>query len=99
MLFWGIFFSGKFAKSMVYLAILSLVLLGLLIYFDLQHRKQMREKDQFIKDLELKFLSRDVGEYKEATRPEPEEGVVEENPYVPLEDVPIDKLLEAKDEL
>jgi len=84
---------------MVYSIAVSVVLLALLLYFDWRHRQEIQQKDQFIKDLELKFISRNVGEYKIAVSDEPEEEEVEESPYVELDDVPLDDLLRAEDKL
>ena len=83
--------------EMLTLVVSNILLLAFIVYRDFAHRADMREKDEMIKDLNLKFMSKSTDEYKRAVEPEPEEMEAEEDPYHPLEDVPIEKLLEAKD--
>lgn len=63
-----------------------------IVYQDFSNRK---EREQ----LELKLMSKNVTEYKEATEPLPENLEEEEETHKPVEDVPVDKLLQAEDNL
>lgn len=79
---------------MVYLFVIIVLLISYIIYEGIASRKE-REK------LQLKLMSKNVEEYKLATEPEPESVVPEEelDEYEELENVPPEKLLEAKDKL
>ena len=79
----------------VFIAFLILALL----YQDIAQRRDSRHKDQVIHDLQLKFMSRDVGEYQRAVEPKPEPMEDTIDPYVSLEDVPTDILMRAEDNL
>jgi hypothetical protein len=77
----------------------TIALFAFLIYVTITNRKDMLKKDDLIRDLTLKFMSKDVSEYLSAT-PQKEEKVEEEvDVHIPIEDVPFDKLDKAVDEL
>lgn len=59
----------------------------------------MSKKDEIIKDLTLKFMSRNVLDYKRATEAEPKDTIEKKDPMIPIEDVPFDKIQEARDKL
>lgn len=67
------------------------------------HRAELKEKDEHIKDLEVKFMSKDVDEYLrgklDPNQERSDRNSEEDNQFVPVEDVPVDKLLEAEDRL
>jgi len=76
-------------------AILLLVIFlqfGYIIYQDRSNRVE-RER------LQLKLMSKNVDEYVAAVESPSEESESVEDPYVPIEDVPLDKLMEAEDKL
>ena len=74
------------------LGIVSLVEFFYILYQDIINRRE-RER------LQLKLMSKDVAEYKGAVDGPPENAKDERDPYVPVEDVPIEKLLGAEDNL
>jgi len=45
------------------------------------------------------LMSKDVSEYKEATEPPAKPAESVKSPYRPMEDVDVEKLMSAKDEL
>lgn len=49
--------------------------------------------------LQLKLMSKDTAEYKKATEKPPKDTNPKDNPYKPIEDVSVDKLMKAKDNL
>jgi len=49
--------------------------------------------------LQLKLMSKDVEEYKRAVDPTPKDTVSKKDPYLDMEDVSIDKLMQAEDRL
>lgn len=63
-----------------------------IIYQDIVNR---RERDK----LHLKIMSRDTTEYKKATEKPAKSSEPKEDPYVPLDDVPVEKLMRAEDKL
>ena len=65
-----------------------------IIYSDRESRKE-REK------LMLKFMSKDIQEYKQAIEPEPENAESSDitDDYVDTDDLPIEVLLEAEDRI
>ena len=79
---------------MVYLFAIIVLLIAYIVYENVASRRE-REK------LQLKLMSKNVEEYKEATEPEPKSVVPEEelDEYEELENVSPEKLLEAKDKL
>ena len=71
-----------------------------LVYLGRSYRSDLRRKDRMLDDLTLKYLCKDVGEYLSATPQKKEERVEEEvDNYVPVDEVPFEKLEGAKDEL
>ena len=76
-----------------FLLIVILLEFAYIVYQDVANRKE-REK------LGLKIISKDATEYKEVATPVKEEKREEKpNPYIPVEDVPLEKLMGAKDKL
>ena len=63
-----------------------------IVYQDWQNRAE-REK------LQLKLMSKDTQEYKKATEKPPKETEPEPDPYKTLDEVSIDKLMQAEDNL
>lgn len=61
-----------------------------IVYKDYINAKE-REK------LQLKLMSRDVGEYKAVVDKIPEDAEPEPDPYIPAEDATIDEILKAED--
>ena len=78
---------------MEYILIAVIVLQWAYIIYKEESIRKEREK------LQLKLMSRDVTEYKEAVEPEPKPVKKEEDPYVDITEVPINKLLRAEDNL
>ena len=70
------------------------VVLILYLYNDYHYRKLLEKKDEFIKDLELKFMSKTVTEYVGATEEKPEEVIQEESPYIEIDDLQDIKTIE-----
>jgi len=77
---------------MIYIIIIAIAEFAYIVYQDFLNRKE-REK------LQMKLMSRDVIEYKEATEPKPEPAESEESPYRPIDEVNTEKLLDADDNL
>ena len=77
---------------MIYLIVVAIVEFAYIIYQDFFNRQE-REK------LQMKLMSKDVTEYKEATEPTPKPAESVEDPYKPMEEVDTEKLMNAKDEL
>ena len=75
--------------------ILAGVILVLLIYIVYQDRLNRGERER----MQLKLMSKDVNEYKEAVEPPAKDVVEKTNPHVSIEDVPLDRLLSAEDNL
>ena len=69
----------------------------LLLYFDWSRRSDSRNKDEVIKDLSLKVISRTSVEYLQAKGEPPKDSEEIVDPYVDLEEVETEKLFEAKD--
>lgn len=81
-------------------AVTNVLLLGFVVYQNESHRKDMKHKDDRLDDLELKFISKNVAEYDSVRGEEPENMNKEvEDPYQPIEEVPLDKLMDAEDNL
>lgn len=78
---------------MEYLLFGVIVLLVLCIGYMDYFNRQEREK------LELKIMSKDVTEYKVNTDPPPKPMKEEPDEYIDTDDVPVSKLLKAKDNL
>lgn len=74
------------------LAVVAITELLYILYQDIANRK---ERDK----LQMKLMSKDVDEYKRAVEKPPESEPEEESPYVPLDEVNVDKLLSADDKL
>jgi len=75
--------------------IFNFLLLGLLLYFDWSRRSDGRNKDEVIKDLSLKVISRTPVEYLQASgKPAGNTPEVEDD-YVDLEEIPSDKIEEV----
>ena len=77
---------------MPYLIVVAIVEFAYIVYQDFLNRRE-REK------LQMKLISKDVTEYKEATEPPPKPAKSEENPYKPMEEVDTEKLMKANDNL
>jgi len=77
---------------MIYIIIIAIAEFAYIVYQDFLNRKE-REK------LQMKLMSKDVTEYKEATEPKPESAKSEESPYKPMEDIDTEKLMGADDNL
>ena len=75
----------------------NLFLAVFLVYLDWSRRRELRDKDEIIKDVTLKFMSRSTGEYLQAKGEPPENTKETPDRYVDLEDVRAEKLLEAED--
>jgi len=73
--------------------ILGLVIILQFIYIIYKDRAERAERE----NLQLKLISKDVSEYQKAVEKVPEDTVQNEEPYVPLEDVEVDKLIRAED--
>ncbi len=78
---------------MDYLFLIVVILQFIFIVY--QHWSYQKEREK----LQLKLMSRNVEEYKEATEPPAKPMKEKENPYKSLEDVPIEKQLEAEDNI
>jgi flagellar biosynthesis/type III secretory pathway M-ring protein FliF/YscJ len=76
----------------VILLIVIIFLLAFITYQDISNR---RERE----NLELKLMSKDVVEYKEVTEKPEKTKTPDPDPYVPLEDVSVNKLVQAEDKL
>jgi hypothetical protein len=74
------------------LAVVAIVEFLYIVYQDFLNRQE-REK------LQMKLMSRDVDEYKRVTEKPEETQPQEESPYQSVDEVDIDKLLSAKDNL
>ena len=76
---------------------LLLLFLVLIEFFYIAYQdyanRQEREK------LQLKFLSRNLDEYKRATEPTPKDGESVLENYKAVEEVPVEKLIEAEDRI
>lgn len=79
--------------------IFSGVLLLLYFYSDYHYRRRLEKKDEFIKDLEVKFMSKDVTEYTRAVEEEPQEAEQEKDPYVEIDDLENIKTIEEIERL
>lgn len=79
---------------MIYLFIIIVLLIAYIVYENIASRKE-REK------LQLKLMSKNIAEYKEAIEPEPESVVPEEeiDDFEETENVDPGILLKAKDNL
>ena len=78
---------------MIWLTVAFIVLQFIFIlYQDITNRRE-REK------LEMKLMSHDLQDYQTAQEKPPKNGESKPDPYVPVEDVPIKKLLDAEDKL
>lgn len=77
---------------MILIIVVAIVEFAYIVYQDFLNRRE-REK------LQIKLMSKDVAEYKEATEPPPKPAKSEENPYKPIEEVDTEKLMNAKDAL
>jgi len=77
---------------MIYLIVVAIIEFIYIVYQDFLNRRE-REK------LQMKLMSKDIQEYKEATEPAPKPGKSEKSPYKPIEEVSIDKLMKAEDNL
>lgn len=75
--------------------ILGLVILLQFAYIIYKDRAERNER----KDLQLKLMSKDVVEYKQATEPAPKDTVEKVDPYVNIEDVDLNKLISADDKI
>ena len=75
---------------------MELIIIGLLIGYaivkDVLFYKE-REK------LQLKLMSKDLGEYISATEPEAENAVQEEDPIIPIEEATYEQIIKSKDRL
>jgi hypothetical protein len=70
-----------------------IILLILFITYQEYSNRQEREK------LELKLMSKDVTDYKVNTEPQPKPLKEEPDEYIDTDEVSVDKLLKAKDNL
>ena len=77
----------------------NFILLLILVYFDWSRRSDAKNKDEVIKDLSLKIISRTTAEYVQAKGKPPVETKETPDPYLDLDDVPTDKLLDAEDKI
>ena len=77
------------------------LLILLIIFREVIHYKELKRKDDFIKDLEIRFASKNPEEYVRTKsiydRPTPPEMINEEDPYVDINTVPVDTLMKAKE--
>ena len=76
--------------------IFNFLLTVLLLYFDLSRKSDGKNKDEVIKDLSLKLLSRSSVEYMQAKGEKVENTPEVESPYVDVEEIPDDKIAELK---
>ena len=77
---------------MIYIIVVAIVEFVYIVYQDFTNRKE-REK------LQIKLMSKDITEYKEAIEPKPKPTKSEESPYKPMEEINTDKLMSADDNL
>jgi len=79
------------------MAYLFAIIVLLIIYIAYESIASRREREK----LQLKLMSKNVGEYKEATEPEPETVMPEEelDEHEELENVSPEDLLKAKDNI
>ena len=77
---------------MVYIIVVTIVEFVYIVYQDFLNRRE-REK------LQMKLMSKDVNEYKEATEPKPKPAKSVESPYKSMEEVDTEKLMNADDKL
>ena len=75
--------------------LLSIVALVEFIWIVYQDFKFSRERERY----HLKLMSRDVGEYQAAVEEPPKDTIVKKDPYVDIQDVPVEKLMDAEDNL
>lgn len=74
----------------------NFLLIGILLYFDWSRKSDGKNKDEVIKDLSLKLISRSAVEYVQS-KGEPVENTPEvESPYVDLEEADLEKLAGAE---
>jgi len=79
---------------MEYILLFVIILLAsYIVYKDILNARMLES-------LQLKLMSKDVHEYKSATEEEVvEEKKKEEDPYLPIEDVPYARMVEAKQQI
>jgi hypothetical protein len=75
--------------------ILLIVIILQSAYIFYQHKSAQDEREK----LQLKLMSKDVTEYKDAIEPTPKEMEEQPNPFKPLEDIPIEDQLKAEDKI
>jgi len=73
--------------------LLFLVVIVQLLAFLWEEHKNRQEREK----LEMMIKSKDVVEFKEAVEPPPEPEEIPEPTHVPLDDVPLEDLMKAKD--
>ena len=75
----------------MYILLVIIVLqLAYILFKDIMSYKE-REK------LQLKLISKNVTEYKNAVEDKPEDSVEEEDPYIPVEEATIEQILKANE--
>lgn len=86
--------------TIILFAITNFLLLAFCVYQNERHQKDRERKDEMIKDLELKLISKNIAEYDSVRGDEPENmDKKTEDPYRPLDEVPLDDLIDAEDRL
>jgi len=75
--------------------IFNFLLVFILLYFDWSRRSDGKNKDEIIKDLSLKLISRTTSEYVQASGKQVENTPEVESPYVDLEEIDPEKLAGA----
>jgi hypothetical protein len=78
---------------MIYL--LAAIIIAEFFYIVYQDIANRRERER----LQMKLMSRNIEEYKEATEPPPKPAESVKDPYRPLEEISTEKLINAKDNL
>lgn len=74
---------------------LLLLIIIVLQFSYMVYKDQLNAKER--EKLQLKLLSKDVGEYVHAMeKPKEDETPKEENPYLPIEEASIEQILKAK---
>jgi len=77
-----------------------IILLSLwIVYQDWRYRGDLRRKDEFIKDLELKFMSKGVDEYSRFAGEPPADMEDKSEEFIDADEIDPDKALRAKDSL
>ena len=74
---------------------LLIVIVAQLLFLAWQDHKNREEREK----LEMMIMSKDVTEFKEAVEPPPPPAEVEKETHVPIDDVPLETLMSATDNI